>query len=109
MADLVAGVDGCKGGWVAVVLRNGRYHEARLLDCINSAFTELADVERIAIDIPIGYGPREADLLARALIAGSSVFAIPERKWFEMPFAKGGRISKQAHGLGPRIRHVMEL
>jgi predicted RNase H-like nuclease len=109
MADLVAGVDGCKRGWVAVVLIDGRFREARLLEGVESAFAELSDVSRIAIDVPIGYGPREADGLARALVGGSSVFSIPEREKFELPFAEGGGISAQAHALGDRIRHVTAL
>ncbi len=109
MADLVAGVDGCKRGWVAVVLIDGRFREARLLEGVESAFAELADVSRIAIDVPIGYGPRKADGLARALVGGSSVFPIPERGRFEVPFAEGGGISAQAYALGDRIRHVTAL
>ena len=109
MTDLVAGVDGCKRGWVAVVLFDGRFREARLLDGVDSTFAELADVQRIAIDIPIGYGPREADVLARAVVGGSSVFAIPERKRFDAPFGEGGGISAQAHALGDRIRHITAL
>ena len=109
MADLVAGVDGCKHGWVAVVLAGGRFLEARLIDGVESHFDELADMGRIAIDVPIGYGPREADDLARALVGGSSVFSIPERERFEAPFGEGGGISAQAYALGERIRHVTGL
>jgi predicted RNase H-like nuclease len=69
----------------------------------------LSDAVRIAIDIPIGYGPRRADMLAREIVGGSSVFAIPERRLFEAPLAAGGGISAQAHALGPRIRHVTAL
>jgi len=109
MADLVAGVDGCKRGWVAVVLAGGRFLEARLIEGVESSFDELADVGRIAIDVPIGYGPRQADALARALVGGSSVFTIPEQEAFEARFAEGGGISAQAHALGDRIRHVTAL
>ena len=28
MAELVAGVDGCKDGWVAVILLEGKFHAA---------------------------------------------------------------------------------
>ena len=105
----MAGVDGCKRGWVAVVLIDGRFREARLLEGVESSFAELADIERIAIDVPIGYGPREADGLARAVVGGSSVFSIPERERFDVPFAEGGGISAQAHALGDRIRHVTAL
>jgi predicted RNase H-like nuclease len=109
MAELVAGVDGCKRGWVAVVLIDGRFREARLIEGVESSFSELADVELIAIDVPIGYGPRSADALARAVVGGSSVFSIPEREKFEAPFAEGGGISAQAHALGVRIRHATGL
>jgi len=94
---------------VAVVLAGGRFLEARLLEGVESRFDELADVERIAIDVPIGYGPRAADGLARALVGGNSVFSIPERERFEAPFGEGGGISAQAHALGSRIRHVTDL
>lgn len=109
MAELVAGVDGCKRGWVAVVLSDGRFREARLIEGVDSTFAELADVQRIAIDVPIGFGPRAADALARTLVGGSSVFSIPEREKFDAPFAEGGGISAQAHALGDRIRHVTAL
>jgi predicted RNase H-like nuclease len=109
MAELVAGVDGCKSGWVAVVLAEGRFREARLCAGVDTPFDELEDVVRIAIDVPIGYGPRRADALARALVGGSSVFTIPERERFEAPFGEGGGISAQAHALGDRIRHVTEI
>ena len=109
MAELVAGVDGRKRGWVAVVLIDGRFREARLLDGVASSFAELVDMKRIAIDVPIGYGPREADALARAVVGGSSVFSIPERERFDVPFVEGGGISAQAYALGDRIRHVTAL
>jgi predicted RNase H-like nuclease len=109
VASVVAGVDGCKHGWVAVVLVDGRFREARLLEGVESGFAELADVSRIAIDVPIGFGPRAADGLARALVGGSSVFTIPERERFELPFAEGGGISAQAYALGERIAHVTAL
>jgi predicted RNase H-like nuclease len=109
VAELVAGVDGCKRGWVAVVLIDGRFREARLVEGVESSFSELADMKRIAIDVPIGFGPRKADSLARAVVGGSSVFAIPEREKFDAPFAEGCGISAQAHALADRIRHVTSL
>ena len=92
MTELVAGVDGTKRGWVAVILIDGRCREARLIEGVDSDFSELADMKRIAIDIPIGYGPRQADALARERVGGSSVFTIPERERFDAPCAEGGGI-----------------
>jgi predicted RNase H-like nuclease len=109
MSELVAGIDGCKDGWVAVVLLDGRFHTAHLVEGVESSFTELSDVARIAIDVPIGFGPRKADKLARSVVGGSSVFAIPEKERFEAPFSEGGGISAQAYALGPRISHVTAL
>jgi predicted RNase H-like nuclease len=108
-AVLVAGVDGTKSGWVAVALENGSVTTTRRIVGIETSFEELADAEVIAIDVPIGFGPREADRLARAKVGGSSVFAIPPLAAFERPFGPGGGISAQAFALGDRIRHVTVL
>ena len=86
----------------AVVLVGGCFLETRLIG-------EFSDIETVAIDVPIGYGPREADVLARELVGGSSVFAIPAEERFDAPLAEGGGISAQAHAQGSRIRHVTAI
>src|SRR6266511_5725078 len=107
----VAGVDGTKGGWVAVVLDDGGFVDDFLLWPVETDFAELADAEVVAIDIPIGFGPREADRAARAFLTGSAsvVFPTPPRDVLEAPFGPGLRVSAQAHALGPRILHVTNL
>jgi predicted RNase H-like nuclease len=105
----VAGVHGTKGGWLAVVLDGGNVGSIARLDSVTASFEELAEAEVIAIDIPIGFGPREADSLARANVGGSSVFPIPEELKFAGPFGPGQGISAQAFALGARIRHVSDL
>ena len=105
----VAGVDGTKGGWLAVVLDGGKITAVHRIAGIDSDFAELAGAEVIAIDIPIGFGPRAADKLAREKVRGSSVFAIPEEANFAQPFGPGRGISAQAFALGPRIDHVTRL
>jgi predicted RNase H-like nuclease len=104
----VAGVDGTKGGWVAILLDDGRFAGDRLLQPIETTWEELADAQVVAIDIPIGYGPREADTAARALLTGaaSTVFSTPTREALEKTFGPGLGVSAQAHALGPRIKHV---
>lgn len=89
MSAVVAGVDGCRAGWLAVTrpLENPSRAEVRL-------FATFADVlaldpapEIIAIDIPIGLperggpGGRLCDVAARAGLGGrqSAVFAVPSR------------------------------
>ena len=107
----VAGVDGTKGGWVAIVLDGGRYERDHLIRPIESNFAELADCAVVAIDVPIGFGPRAADAAAREFLSGaaSTVFSTPPRALLESPFAGGRGVSAQAHALGPRIIHVTGL
>jgi predicted RNase H-like nuclease len=110
MAHRVAGVDGTKGGWVAVELLDGRFVGAHRLD-EKTAFEGLEDVQVIAIDVPIGFGPRAADAAARRYLRGaaSTVFTTPSRAQLEADFGPGLGLSAQAHALGSRILHVTEL
>jgi predicted RNase H-like nuclease len=108
----VAGVDGTKGGWVAVELDDGRYAGAHVICPIETDFKDHLDLARvIAVDIPIGFGPRRADAAARAFVAGaaSTVFTTPPREILERTFGPGLGVSAQAHALGPRILHVTRL
>src|SRR5215208_245194 len=102
----VAGVDGTKGGWVAVELEDGRFVRDRLL-AIDTTLEELADADVLAIDIPIGFGQREADRAARKFLAGSAstVFTTPSQAILAAPFGPGLGVSAQAHALGPRVIH----
>jgi predicted RNase H-like nuclease len=107
----VAGVDGTKGGWVAIVLEDGRVCADHILRPIETSFEELSDAVVIGIDVPIGFGPRRADAAARAYLSGaaSTVFTTPAREVLESPFGPGLGVSAQAHALGPRILHVTRL
>ena len=104
----VVGVDGTRGGWVAIVLEDGRFACDLLVDRVESTFEELGPADAIGIDVPIGFGTRAADAAARAFLRGSasSVFAIPSRDVLAQPFRAGLGVSAQAHALGPRIVHV---
>ncbi|HUP32715.1 MAG TPA: DUF429 domain-containing protein [Gaiellaceae bacterium] len=108
----VAGIDGTKGGWVAIVLdHEGRFVSDHLIRPVKTHFEELRDCAVLAIDVPIGFGPRDADAAARAYLAGNAsvVFTTPSREVLERPFGPGLRVSAQAHALGPRILHVTDL
>jgi predicted RNase H-like nuclease len=107
----VAGIDGTKGGWVAVVLEDGAFAGDHLIWPVEATFAELADARVLAIDVPIGFGPRRADAAARRFLTGASsaVFTTPTRELLEMPFGPGLRVSAQAHALGPRILHVTKI
>ena len=107
----VAGVDGTRGGWVAIVLEDGRFAADLALTSINTTFDELSDLDVIAVDVPIGFGPRQADVAARQFLKGaaSTVFSTPPRELLEIPYGPGLGLSAQAHALGPRILHVTSL
>jgi predicted RNase H-like nuclease len=107
----VMGVDGCRGGWVAVTLNGSRAH----WDHVDDVRLLLArGVEVVAIDIPIGLpddGVRVCDVEARRLLGrrGASVFAAPVRPVLgcgsyaearELLAARGGAsMSAQAFGI----------
>ncbi len=88
-SDYVVGVDGCRGGWVAVTLRGSSW-SAR----VHTSFAELIDAypdaRRIAVDIPIGLATgvrRGADAGAKSMLPGkkSSVFWSPDRRVLDYP------------------------
>jgi predicted RNase H-like nuclease len=105
------GIDGTKGGWVAVELEDGRFARDHLLRPETNDFQDLRDAAVLAVDIPIGFGPRRADGAARAFLAGaaSTVFTAPTHEVLARPFGPGLGVSAQAHALGPRIVHVTAL
>ena len=78
----VAGVDGCRGSWLAAV-GEGAVVSWRLVPTFQDLYDD-ASLTVIAIDVPIGLpesGRRACDVQARALLGprGSSVFAAPAR------------------------------
>ena len=121
----MVGVDGCRQGWavarIEVLARSLRWVAWEVVPHL----APLIDDERlqvIAIDMPIGIperGPREADLLARALLRphGSRVFPAPVRAALDHPddyatacaasrAAQGKALSRQAWNLIRKIREV---
>jgi cystathionine gamma-synthase len=116
----VAGVDGYRGGWVAVVLDSSGSHVVTARE-----FSEIAalEVDVLAVDVPIGIPATEraADAEARKVIGprSSSVFTTPPRAALEAPtFAEavaqaravtGKGISQQAYALRHRILEVDAL
>ena len=94
-----------------VVLEGGRFLRADLIPQVESDFTEFGNAEAIAVDVPIGFGPRKADAAARAYLRGAAsvVFTTPAREVLEREFAPGLGVSAQAHALGRRILHVTRL
>lgn len=117
----VAGIDGCRAGWLAVLLDpDGGGSEC----AIARRWRELplAGARMAAVDMPIGLseaGPRACDVEARRLLPRgriSSVFAPPRRamldcrSWAEanaLGKAREGRgLSRQAWNITARIREL---
>ena len=131
MANLLAGVDGCPSGWIAVIHPSGQPQKAQLSRFEH--FRELIDhqptLTTIAVDIPIGLpdvatpGGRSADRLARANLGNrqSAVFAVPSRSAVAcLDYAEAcqvalktsepaRKVSKQTFNLFPKIREVDNL
>jgi len=91
--SLVAGADVFKGRWIVVVLENGAYHQAVIIDRLDDLPPHLPDLSLLALDIPIGLPkdgtdwPRPADPAARKFIGPRwpSVFTAPPRPVYDAP------------------------
>ena len=97
----VAGLDGCRGGWVVARLdTRGRTLSIGFAE--TWAAFDPAGIARTAVDMPIGLadrGPRACDLAARALLPKGckpSVFPAPRRYMLDCPDWPA------AHALGRR-------
>ncbi|MGB3347735.1 MAG: DUF429 domain-containing protein [Brucella anthropi] len=125
VAPVLAGVDGCPRGWIAVIGDGGGLR-AEVFGSFSALVASLPDKAIIAVDMPIGLpekGGRSAERAARAHLAGrqSSVFSIPPRA---AVYAEDYRescslslertdpprkVSRQAFGLFPKICEIDEL
>jgi predicted RNase H-like nuclease len=119
----VAGVDACRGGWVAVSLdaADGPVVTVRVeasLTALLAPWLDPGGTTIVGIDMPLGLleaGWREADRAARGLLGPrhSSVFAIPPRAvWAEASYRRanercraltGQGLSAQAWGLRAKL------
>ena len=115
----VAGVDGCKGGWVVASRRDADPIDIKVIASFEAVISQGFDV--VAVDIPIGLpdvGHRDCDRLARQAIGPrrSSVFPCPIRPTLQAQdytdacgigrAADGRGMSKQAWSILPKIREV---
>jgi predicted RNase H-like nuclease len=118
---VVVGVDGCKTGWIAVVLRDGDEPHAHYLPVIDDLPSVAPEAAAVAIDIPIGLpdgGRRDADVQARKFLGArrSSVFLTPVRAAIEAQTHAlatraavehtGSGISQQAYALAKKVLEV---
>ncbi len=125
---LVAGLDGCRSGWVmtSVPLRTTGPPRLELVDDLRDvvARLEAGSLAAAAIDIPIGLAPgtpRRCDVEARRLLGPrrSSVFPAPARSVLgaasyeeacaRSALACGKKISRQLFNILPKIQQVDAL
>ena len=125
LRPVTVGVDGCRGGWIAVTRSGDEVRADRLTD-LRPLLHELRTgaVAAIAIDMPIGLlddRPRTCDIEARKILGPrrSSVFPAPVRSTLDAVdyaeacersrAASGKALSKQAFNLIPKIAEVDAL
>jgi predicted RNase H-like nuclease len=102
----IAGVDGCRAGWVAAV--QDLEMPGAIEVYVFGTFAGVADpgFALLAVDIPIGLpdsGPRAADLEARRLLGArrSSVFPAPIRPVLRASdYVSAYQIGRRVHGKG---------
>jgi predicted RNase H-like nuclease len=126
----IVGVDGCRAGWVAVILNLDSGYETEIFPTFGDLWQALPDPVQILVDIPIGLledsgKERRCDKEARALLSphGSSVFPAPRRPTLYFQAANpdygkvnefqkelcGKGLSQQTCAIIPKIRQVEEL
>jgi predicted RNase H-like nuclease len=116
---MIAGVDGCKGGWLYVVL-DAATHElvgAGVLPQFRAVIRLTPTPEIVAVDIPIGLtdrGPRECDKESRQRLhkpRSNSVFPAPVRAAlrYSNDFSLASQISEQQDGrkLNRQVFHLL--
>jgi predicted RNase H-like nuclease len=125
---MVAGLDGCRGGWVvaAVPLQRRGPSTVSVVPDLHPVVAAVEDgrLAAVAVDIPIGLplqGPRAADVLARSRLGPrrSSVFPAPARAVLgaadhDEACARsravcGKGISKQLYNILPKIAQADEV
>jgi len=121
----VAGVDGCRGGWLVVLaaVAPGRLEgmSSRLCTTFAEVLALPEHPQSIAVDMPIGLldcatpGGRSCDREARGVLGrprASSVFSPPTRpalaarSYAEVAALNGMGMSKEAFNIMPKIREV---
>ena len=122
----IAGVDGCKAGWIALTLPPGGQPAAAVFHTFAGLVDGLPGDAVIAVDMPIGLpertglGGRAAENAVRPLLGArqSSVFSVPSRTAiYAGDYAEAcaraaetsdppRKVSKQLFNIAPRIREI---
>jgi predicted RNase H-like nuclease len=119
------GVDGCPGGWLAVMNDDNRTLVARIAPTFSELVEAFPSTAVFGVDIPIGLpeeGARQCEKEARRLLGWprmTSVFSAPLRPCLAATTYKeassirfrieGKKMSRQAFGILPKIRAVDDV
>ncbi len=120
------GIDGCRGGWFAVSIREDGSWVTFLSSSIKEIWKRNRESYCMLIDIPIGLTeerrPRECDMLARKFLGrgrSSSVFTPPCRQALAAADYReacsineritGAKLSRQSWNIAPKIKEVDEF
>jgi predicted RNase H-like nuclease len=116
LMTVVAGVDACRGGWVAIVIGAGQFADSLFAPTFAQLLDGLEDASAVGVDIPIGLpseGVRAADAAARAFVGPrrSSVFPTPPGAALAAATYADARhvfpsLSAQSFALGRKILEV---
>lgn len=109
---MVIGIDGCKDGWVGVILDDrGRYQDITTAQTLPEMLGRFPEAEVLGIDMPLHLADaanRPADAAARKFLGGrrsSSVFPAPpafviSSAWIDRPPGEVSDESRRRHGCG---------
>ncbi len=123
--EYIAGIDGCKSGWIAIVYQQGEW-DYLLSSDLSDFYLLHCEAHSILIDIPIGLVDqgsegRACDRLARKHLSPyrhASIFTPPCRRALYSALEKasainfeytGKKLSKQSINIIPKIREVDEF
>ncbi len=127
---MFVGVDGCRGGWFTVILKENSGYEVDLFENVKELYSSYSNASLILIDIPIGLHKegreeRLCDKEARSILGKkrlSSVFPAPSQLSLSIPpevnYKEALEINKRLTGKGfskqtwyiiPKIREVNQL
>ena len=123
MSQLVVGIDGCPGGWVAVATESGRFQTCLVRPTMRELVAAFPFGEVFAIDIPLSFAtadgyPRPADAAARRRLGrkSSSLFSVPplevltkathQEASHECRRLVGKGVTRQAYALRKKILEV---
>ncbi len=128
-APCVAGVDGCRFGWIVVVLDANNQAQFNVFSSFRELLDALPEIKIFAVDMPIGLPDRvgaggrgpEANIRPLLGMRQSTVFSIPPRaavyaedyweacRLSQMHSQPAKKVSKQAYNLFPKIRELDAL